>query len=371
MKNQKHKISSSFLNQPKKGVKLVIAKRILLTLILSGIMATAAGIQSQGSGGSPKANNGKNLVGSRLFTANRDRTDAPSDVSLADNSECAAGKPYCYDTPVHLNALINTPGFEGKPSLSADGLELYFVSDRPGALGGPGDQDIYVSRRESTHDDWGAPERVPPPISSAFFDITPSISRDGLALYFASNRPGPFSPPWPDLWVSHRASVDDPWGEVVNLGPGVNTPLFEGSISVSDDELTAYFAGVTPDFVFKIYVSTRNSTDEPFGPRVLVDPPINSDGHAYGPALTPNGHTMFFAAGNDNPFAPGAINHIYVSERKNKHESWGAPIYLDTINCPTCFGGLPAIRGNGKEICWMGDRGDSYGDKDIYCAQRR
>src|SRR6266545_5843928 len=151
-------------------------------------------------------------------------------VSASDSSDCAAGKPYCYETPVHLNSLINTPGFEGKPSLSADGLELYFVSDRSGALGGPGDQDIYVSRRPSTQEDWGAPERVPPPISSPFFDITPSISLDGLALYFASNRPGPNSPPWPDLWVSHRASVNDPWGEVVNLGPGVNTPLFEGSI---------------------------------------------------------------------------------------------------------------------------------------------
>ena len=349
----------------------MIAKRILLTLILIGIIATAFGARFRESSGSPQANNGKNVVGSQHFTAKIGGTEVISAVSPVDKSNCAAGKPYCYDTPTHLNSLINTPGFEGGPSLSADGLELYFVSDRPGALGGPGDQDIYVSRRESTHDDWGAPERVPPPISSAFFDITPSISRDGLALYFASNRPGPFSPPWPDLWVSHRASVNDPWGEVVNLGPGVNTPLFEGSISVSDDELTAYFAGVTPDFVFKIYVATRNSTDEPFGPSALLDPPINSDGHAYGPALTPNGLSMFFAAGNDNPFAPGAINHIYVSERKNKREPWGSPVYLDTINCPTCFGGLPTIRGNGKEICWMGDRGDSFGDKDIYCAQRR
>jgi WD40-like Beta Propeller Repeat len=146
-------------------------------------------------------------------------------------TNCSAGKPYCYETPVHLDSPINTPGFEGKPSLSADGLELYFVSDRPGALGGPGDQDIYVSQRRSVNSSWDAPERVPPPVSSAFFDITPTISLDGLALYFGSNRPGPFSPPWPDLWVSHRASVNHPWGEAVNLGPGVNTPLFEGSIS--------------------------------------------------------------------------------------------------------------------------------------------
>jgi hypothetical protein len=286
-------------------------------------------------------------------------------------ADCSAGRPYCYNTPVHLERPINTPGFEGKPALSADGLELYFVSDRPGALGGPGDQDIYVTRRASVNGSWIPPERVPPPISSAFFDITPTISLDGLALYFGSNRPGPFSPPWPDLWVSHRASVNQPWGEVVHLGSGINTPLFEGSIDISPDQRTAFFAGVTPDFVFDIFVSRRSSTDEPFGPRVKLPPPIDSEGHDYGPALTPDGHVMFFSSGTDNPFAPGAINHLYVSERKNDRAPWGPRIFLDTLNCPTCFGGLPTIRAGGKEICWMGDRGDSFGDKDIYCATRR
>lgn len=290
----------------------------------------------------------------------------------AANTDCAAGRPYCYDTPVHLNASINTPGFEGGPSLSAGGLELYFVSDRPGALGGPGDQDIYRSLRASVTDEWGPPERVPPPISSAFFDITPSISLDGLSLYFASNRPGAFSPPWPDLWVSRRSSVNDSWGEVESLGAGINTFLFEGSVNVSPDERTVYFAGFgPPTFVFDIYMSTRASTDEPFGPRMKLDPPLNSSGHDYGPALTPSGHTMFFASGNDNPFAPGAVNYLYVSERRNDSAPWGQRINLDTINCQACFSGLPTIRAGGAELCWMGDRGDSYGDKDIYCAKRR
>jgi hypothetical protein len=344
-------------------------QRLAPLLLVTVIMWVAAVTQSQGRSFNSLTTNDIRPITSGTA---RGRISA-KDRSLTSSSDCLAGKPYCYDAPIHLSSVINTPWFEGKPALSADGRELYFVSDRPGALGGPGDQDIYLSRRESINDDWGPPERVPPPISSPFFDITPTISRDGLSLYFGSNRPGPFSPPWPDLWVSRRASVNDAWGEPENLGSGINTPLFEASISVSDDELVAYFAGVTPEFVFKIFVSRRDSKDQPFGPRVLVDPPINFDGHAYGPELTANGKAMFFSAGIDNPFAPGAINHLYVSERKNQNENepWGDPIYLDTLNCPNCFGGLPTIRADGKEICWMGDRGDSYGDKDIYCARRR
>ena len=31
--------------------------------------------------------------------------------------DCSAGKPFCYDTPIHLDSPINTPGFEGGPSM--------------------------------------------------------------------------------------------------------------------------------------------------------------------------------------------------------------------------------------------------------------
>ena len=126
------------------------------------------------------------------------------------SDDCSAGKPYCYDAPVHLDSPINSPGFEGKPALSSDGLELYFVSDRPGALGGPGDQDIYVSRRNSVNSAWGAPERVPPPVSSTFFDITPTISLDGLALV---------------LWLEPPRSVQPAISGSVGVAPGIRQPL--------------------------------------------------------------------------------------------------------------------------------------------------
>jgi hypothetical protein len=85
MNNQKHENRGGFLNQPKKGVVLMSAKRIFLTLILTGIMATAAGTQSQGSGGSPEANDDEDLAGFRRLSESK-KIDRPSAEMLGANS---------------------------------------------------------------------------------------------------------------------------------------------------------------------------------------------------------------------------------------------------------------------------------------------
>ncbi|NIM98071.1 MAG: hypothetical protein GTO24_08345, partial [candidate division Zixibacteria bacterium] len=49
---------------------------------------------------------------------------------------------------------------------------------------------------------------------------SPSISADGLELYFSSDRPGGYG--LDDIYVMTRATTEDDWGEPVNLGPIVN-----------------------------------------------------------------------------------------------------------------------------------------------------
>ena len=72
---------------------------------------------------------------------------------------------------------------------------------------------------------WGEPMNLGRTINSACANQTceserPAISRDNLSLYFDSTRPGSKRH---DIWVSHRASVNDPWETPQNLGPPVNT----------------------------------------------------------------------------------------------------------------------------------------------------
>lgn len=69
---------------------------------------------------------------------------------------------------------------------------------------------------------WLPPVNIGAAINSRFNDSGPAISRDGLTLYFTSDRPGGSG--GPDLWVIHRASQTASWSSPVNLGTGVNSP---------------------------------------------------------------------------------------------------------------------------------------------------
>jgi hypothetical protein len=138
---------------------------------------------------------------------------------------------------VNLGSTVNSPDWEYGPSISADGLSLYFVSNR---TGGYGDSDIWVATRETTKDDWGEPVNLGPTINDAMYSQAPSISADGLVLFFESIRPGSGVGSC-DLWMSRRATINDPWGEPVNLGSPVNTPGGEKNPCISADGRTLYF----------------------------------------------------------------------------------------------------------------------------------
>src|SRR2546422_10691080 len=78
---------------------------------------------------------------------------------------------------------------------------------------------------------WSTPVNLGPVINSVLRENGPAISKDGLSLYFGSFRAGGFG--GSDIWVSHRASVDDSWGSPGNLGPTINTAVLEGVPEVS------------------------------------------------------------------------------------------------------------------------------------------
>jgi hypothetical protein len=96
-------------------------------------------------------------------------------------------------------ALTTTGTFEGWPTGSSDGLTLYFQSDRGGSA------DIYVTSRASTSASFGTASLVAS-LSTASAEGHPSLSEDGLELYFASDRDAAGGTGW-DLYVAQRVCV--------------------------------------------------------------------------------------------------------------------------------------------------------------------
>src|SRR5262249_55427791 len=82
---------------------------------------------------------------------------------------------------------FNTASLDGCPFISRDGKTFYLASTRPGGLGGI---DIWVSKRASIDEPWGEPVNVGAPVNSSADDFCPTIARDGHLFYFVSRRAG-------------------------------------------------------------------------------------------------------------------------------------------------------------------------------------
>lgn len=88
-----------------------------------------------------------------------------------------------WGAPRPMRAL-NSNFHETAPAMSGDGAFLYFTSDRPGGRGG---QDIWVARWDGAEYAWPLP--LTGRVNTVHDEVDPALSADGLILYFASNRP--------------------------------------------------------------------------------------------------------------------------------------------------------------------------------------
>lgn len=199
----------------------------------------------------------------------------------------------------NLGSAINTAGAESGPSLSSDGLTLYFNSDRSGGLGG---QDLYMTTRANRSDPWGKPVNLGPVVNSTFGEINPNISSDGLSLFFsdvegdgAPVRPG--GKGGPDIWVSTRASVSDPWGPPVNVGTPVNGAWTDGSPDISNDGLLLFLNYYRGDNTFfDVYVATRKTPQDPWNAPVSLGAPVNTNTWEGNAELSADGRTLYFVS---------------------------------------------------------------------------
>jgi hypothetical protein len=226
----------------------------------------------------------------------------------------AEGDPW--GPAVNLGPEVNGSGLDGQVSISADGLELIFMSSRPGGLGR---DDLWVTARTHRDGDWSTPVNLGSTVNSPSADFGPCLTHDGLSLYFTSQRSDGFGES--DLWVTTRATTDDPWRTPVNLGPNINTSHHEALPSISADGRVLFFS----DFAVgpyrpggqggqDIWYATRPTIDDPWGEAVNLGPTVNSPAWDFEPSISADGSTLYFASDRDGPgfLNGGAVDNYHA-----------------------------------------------------------
>jgi Tol biopolymer transport system component len=263
---------------------------------------------------------------------------------------------FIFGEPTNLGPTINTSTEDAGPSISADGLSLFFYTFFGSWESGG---TLRVVTRENIEYPWGQAVNLGSPI---YRGTAPCISADGLSLYFDGKGGG-----GADIFVSNRPSISDPWSNPVNLGPSVNAGSDMGA-SISSDGLELFFgsdrSGGSGDW--DIYVTTRATVSDPWSTSVNLGPTVNSanfDGH---PCISPDGLTLLFTSNRSGGYGDW---DIWMSKRATRDDEWGTPVNLGPAINTEDGEGEPSISADGRTLYfsdWMAPRPGGVGNVDIW-----
>jgi hypothetical protein len=288
-------------------------------------------------------------------------------IVVCASSPTAAPEYSDWSVPVNLGPIVNSSFADAGPAISKDGLSLYFHSERPGSLGST---DLWVSQRGSEDGPWSTPVNVGTAVNTPFTEAVATLSRDEHWLFFSSDRPGGSG--GMDIWVSYRQHVHDPfdWQPAVNLGAGVNSPAAEGAMTYFENEQGAaqlFFQSARSGGIgaTDIYVSEQfpNGT---FGPASLVTE-LSTPGLEQRPSIRFDGLEMFFFS--DRPGGMGSVD-LWVSTRATILDVWAAPTNLGAIVNSLAGDFQPYIASDRRTLYFGSARPGGRGGQDIWVTTR-
>jgi hypothetical protein len=268
-------------------------------------------------------------------------------------------EPASYATPTNLGSVVNSSDWESGPGISADGLSLYLDSDRGG---GYGRWDLWVATRPTPDADWDTLENLGSTINDSNSNGFADISADGLTLYFMVEDGG-----YGDLWVTTRATPNEPWGEPVNLGPPVNSQYTDAHPSISADGLSLYFSSrITGQHhpngfgESDIWLTTRASTSAPWGIPSNLGSVVNSSSCDAEPSISANELALFFMSNRSGD------EDLWVTTRPSSSDPWGAPAQLPPHVNSEFWEFMPDISHDGSTLFFISRRGGGVGGLDIW-----
>ncbi len=148
-----------------------------------------------------------------------DETHGGSGQSFSDIFRSTEDAKKAWSYPVPLSSNINSANEEGSPTITADGQIMLYTFCQHNKNKSSNCQ-IYESRKQGGNWQKGILQDFKESKKDFSDYAHPSISSDGLTLYFSSNKHGYGGY---DIFYTTRESINSEWGKVKNAGNTVNT----------------------------------------------------------------------------------------------------------------------------------------------------
>ncbi len=233
----------------------------------------------------------------------------------------ATPRPYHFGTPTLVAEIASDLG-AGNPTLTADLREIYFTRGDPDD---PANSRVWSATRDSAAAAFGTP-RIITEIVAEGDDQSSAISADGLMLWFGSDRTGGAGEL--DIWVSTRASRSEAmWSTPLNL-TALNSPSLDVPRPLGDHDRVMPLSSdrASPDGYQILFAAARtaNGTFDSPTPAAGLSMPgqMTVDGF-----LTNDGLTIFYTQA-----AAGSTGDLFVSWRRSTSEAFGWQSPLSELN---------------------------------------
>jgi Tol biopolymer transport system component len=289
-------------------------------------------------------------------------------IALLASRPTAAPQYSDWFVPLNLGTVVNSPFNEAGPAISKDRLRLYFGSDRPGGFGG---FDIWLSHRGSLEAPWGPPVNLGPSVNTNGVENVPFLSRDEHWLFFNTNRSGGLG--GNDIWASHRDHVNDDfgWQPPVNLGADVNTSFVDQGPGYFENDDAGmpllFFNSDRPGGMgaADIYISPLLA-DGSFGPPSLV-PELNSPAQDARPSVRFDGLEVILFSSR-----PGSLGgfDLWAATRETVFDLWSTPLNLGPLVNSDANDQQPHIAADRRTLYFASNRSGGFGQLDLYMATR-
>ncbi len=182
---------------------------------------------------------GRDDFGVIYFTSSRDdaagnKTHGATGQSFTDIFESRLDKKSKWSIPVPVD-VINSEFEDGTPFIISDYKEMYFTRCEAGKREKKG---CVIMFSKKSGDGWSKPEKLEI-LADSLVAAHPTLTSDGLTLYFVSDMAGGFG--GKDIWKVTRTAAGQSWSDPENLGPDINTSGDE-LFPYLRNETTLYFS---------------------------------------------------------------------------------------------------------------------------------